>query len=110
MIDKKSNDIYIVGTYTWAMAQLKLGKKMRRVGWSQSNAVLVLDTKADYHPTREDKKRLDWVVVKSEEPLPPLLMVASDASDYVFWVALWLMMAAAVSIGVYLFRVNCILC
>jgi hypothetical protein len=59
---RTKNDVYIVGTYLWAMAQLKKGERMHRRGWAKGR-VLVFGEKPIYHPTIIDKKNMDWEVI-----------------------------------------------
>lgn len=54
---KRSNDQFIVGTYTWAMTQAKSGRDMHRRAWSGTKHYSSGDK---FKFTAEDKKAMDW--------------------------------------------------
>lgn len=64
---KRASDVYIVGTFAWAMKQLADGKKMHRLEWPHGRSLMFGDK---FKPTAVDKKALDWRVVVAAPPLP----------------------------------------
>jgi hypothetical protein len=67
----KPNPFKFVGSYGWAMVQLKAGKRVRREKWP----ALVLGPADVFGPIPEDKKARDWEIVAEVPPTAVVIKV-----------------------------------
>lgn len=108
---KSVNDKYIVGTYLWAMEQLKNGKRMHRRHWALDR-VIVFGEKPVYRPTKFDRSHHDWEIVSDEVILPPdvptmvivpevVEEVEDTSSVWISYLVVIMMVCAVVAIALY---------
>lgn len=100
---KRANDVYIVGTFAWAMKQLKNGMPIRRRGWIEG-ASWVLGNKL-FRPTALDKRSIDWEVVVLPTPidLPDVYSEEPEEGASPFIALLALIMFVVLMVGAALY-------